>query len=498
MKDFPEEFIKSVCDQTGISDLEKNLDLVTSLSVRHNELDYISVFPKLEEVTLKSFPSIKKEDLDVLQLTVPHLKRLYVVEQTALFELDLSIFPELEEVHILHNDNLKSVVGLNKLKKIEIVNNKKLNDFKCIYDALFCCSDITLDILYLFNLRKMIYDNKQVFDLFTKVNWVECYGYKEHRIIKYKKYMLEDLCNILNGISSKYIFANDSELFKFSVLYKWYIDNIKFDNTIEDPEQEISTYRVFNYTLGNRVSYANAFNLLLRFVGINSSVVYSIDTLDSIGKVGDQNVYSIMGNYDYALIRVQLDGQTYYSDISWDSYASSFDKYDELKVYLNNKEEIKQIHNIVGEGGITDTSSYHGDDADEELEKVERRIVGVDVVLNDIDSTLPGIGGKNISIEYNKKEIAKMKDSLELINRHSDEAKKIEKDIINLEVEIKEFTAKLEDLTNERVKDIIKYKDFIMSNYYCENYEEVYERGFMSDYIYDLINTVVKHENSNN
>ena len=27
-----------------------------------------------------------------------------------------------------------------------------------------------------------------------------------------------------------------------------------------------------------------------------------------------------------------------------------------------------------------------------------------------------------------------MKDSLELINRHSDEAKKIEKDIINLEV----------------------------------------------------------------
>ena len=73
----------------------------------------------------------------------------------------------------------------------------------------------------------------------------------------------------------------------------------------------------------------------------------------------------------------------------------------------------------------------------------------------------------------------------------------MEEDIVSMSVEIKENTTKLNEFKKEREKDILKYKDFIMNSYYIDNYEVLYEYGFISDYIFDLIKVVSSNKNSN-
>ena len=494
MIDLPDEFRESVLEQTGFKTIEDNLSLIKKLSVEVDDLDFLSAFPNLEEVQLKSFPSVKKEDLELLNRVVPKLKSLYLIEQSALFEVDLGIFSNLEEIHVLHCDNLKSVKYLDRMHTIELVGNKNLVDLESIYNAIFNDTELKLDIMYLYALRRLFYNNKQTVDLFERVTWVEGVGFKDHKEFTYEKYMLEDLTKLYNDIYSRYVFVNDEDIFKFGVLYRWFIDNVRFENVSEKTEKSVSSYYVMNYGIGNRVSYANAFSLFLSFAGIKSSVVYSIDPLDAIGNFEGQKAYSIMGSADYALLRIVLGDQNYYCDIAWDAYVNSFNKYDVSKVYLSSKEEIKQIHNIIGESAIIDSSSYHGDDADEELEAVERRISNVNMVLSDIDMSLPAIDGKLISIDFNKNEIERLKDSMELVDKDSDDYKKMEQDIISMEVEIKEDSRKLEEFKVERNKDIVKYKDFIMNSYYTDDYEVLYEYGFISDYVFELL-SVVKNSN---
>lgn len=496
MIDLPDSFSESVTKQTGFSNIEDNLSLINKLSVGKKDIKYLSIFPNLEEITFKSFPSIRNEDLQLVNKLVPNLKRLYIIEQNALFEIDLSIFSNLEEIHVLHCDNIKSILHLDRIHTIELVGNRNLTNLESIFSAIFNDTVLKLDIKYLYDLRRYFFENKQNVDLFERVTWVEGIGLKDHKEFVYKKYMLEELTKMFNEIYYRYVFVNDDDLFKFSVLYKWFIENVRFENVSDKSETSVPSFSVINYGIGNRVTYANAFNLLLCMAGIKSTVVYSIDSLDSIGKFNGKDAYSVLGASDYALLRVEINGQTYYADVAWDAYVTSFNKFDAAKVYLSSKDEIRQIHNIVGESSIMESSSYHGDDADDELELVERRISNVDVILNDIDMSLPSIDGKMVNIEFNKSEIERLKDSMELVDKDSDEYKKMEEDIINMSVEIKEYTTKLNEFKKEREKDIVKYKDFIMNSYYTDNYEVLYEYGFISDYIFDLIKVASNSENS--
>ena len=110
---------------------------------------------------------------------------------------------------------------------------------------------------------------------------------------------------------------------KFGVLYSWMINNMKFVNE-DDPEGEnlnliSNVNKVFSYSRGGRLSMAKAFQMLLSFVGIKSSVVYSVGATDVIGYFNGEKVCSLLGESDYAVLRVTLDEKDYDCDIAWDA-----------------------------------------------------------------------------------------------------------------------------------------------------------------------------------
>ncbi len=493
MSVLPNSFLNSIKKQYG-EDI--SLDLIKSLSVKKDDIQYLDQIPNLINVSLESFPSVNLDDLLLLNKKVPYLKSLTITEQSALFEVDFSVFPKLSEIRLFRNDNLTKISGIEYIQKLEVLGNRSIMDYDSIYYLLSRDCELTLDLSFYYIFLKMLYDNKQSVVLLEKVNWIENGGYKKQFQFPYKSYHLSDVTNMIQLICSRYVFKQDSDLVKFSVLYKWYLDNIRFENVSEKNDEEISSYHVLNYSLGKRVSYANTFCLMLSYVGIDARVVYSIDTLDSIGNFDGQKVYSVLGASDYALIRVVIDGKTYYVDIAWDAYLKEFKKLDFNRIYLCSKEEIKKNHNIIGEGNVINSSSYHGDDADDILERIERRNHNVDVILNEIDADDPSIEGKKVSIEYSRNRISELKEKAIQLDPLSEEYKMIQKDIIHLEVDNKEDVRKLNTFIENKNKAVIKYTDFIMNSYYTDDYETKYEYGLLSEYLFDLIKIVCHKKNS--
>lgn len=496
MANLPEDFSKSIIKQLGLKDkeeiLEKDYSLITRLSVKQNEIKYLNLFPNLDRVTLRSFPSVTDEDLKLLNDMVPNLKSLTIFEQSAIFHINLSIFPRLEEVFILHNENLVTVTGLDRLRIVQLIDNRNFISFNELFKCILKRGYIVLDISYYFRLLRECYINQHNVDLTNRVHWLECSGLRSYKIYDYKKYELEELAHMFNEVASLYLFNGDSELIKFTALYRWYIEHITFENVEEKDNSNNSSYYVFNYGIGSRLSYAKAFQLLLSYIGIESSVVYSLGALEPIGEFNGKKAYSLFGSSDYALLRVRLDNSIYYSDIAWDAYVYSLNEFDDLKAYLLSKEEMKLRHKMIGEGNIEVSCSYHGDDADETIDKIDRRLNDILIFQKDIEMATSAIDGKAVSIEFDQEEIARLTESLESIDHGSTEYQQIQDEIVSLAVEINELSLKIVELKKEKKKVVERYQDFLINNYFTIDIDERFKYGYISKYIYGLLCMLVK------
>lgn len=399
---------------------EEHINKITHLKVSKNDIEYLDRLPNLISIDLESFPSITNEDLEQLANKLPNLKSLKIKEQSALIDIDFSIFHNLEDLCLIHNENLETITEVNKLKQFTFYDNKDFKDNKQIVDIILNNPNIEylLDILYYIDLIKYIEQNPSTKLDLTAISWVDSIGLRKYVIHEYTNEEIDNLMSHISYIVSKYIHKTDGDIEKFGILYRYMINNVTFLNE-DDPkgDKELidrvnNIYKVYNFGKGGRLSYAKAFQMLLAYAGVKSSVVYSLGALDAIGYYNGQKIYSLLGTSDYALLRVTLDDKYYYTDISWDSMVNYYRYFDELRLFLVSKEELQIRHKFVGEGNIENTYSYHGDDSDDLIMFSIERIKETDDIFNDITR----LDSKIAAEELNKALLANTEDNINKIN----------------------------------------------------------------------------------
>ena len=483
--------------------LESDLNNVKKISLSKLDFAFIEYFKNVEELTLESFPSIVNDDILFISQHMKAIKNLTLKEQNAIFNLDLSYIPNLEELSLIHNDNLVNIYGLNKLSKFVFYDNKDFNDIRQIVDFIINNKDshIILDVMYYIDILKIFYDENIDLHMLDNLNWVESVGLRKFYVYEYNNKELKEMLKQISYIVSKYIYTTDGDIEKFVVLYEWIINNIKFVNE-DDPQGEdinqiINVNRVFDNRKGGRLSLAKAFQMLLSFAGIKSSIVYSLGAFDTIGFYNGKKIYSLLGESDYAVLRVRLDDREYYCDITWDSLINHNDFFDKLRLFLFSKDELRIRHKFVGEGNIEKTFSYHGDDCDDMLDFAKARIKEVDDTFQAIDNINSIIDGMELNVSALKKQIKILENKINNVDINSDEYKELLSEIINCEEDIRQDE---ETLMQVRMSKKNKFKEFVtvLKNRYVYNknalvddilneLERKNKVQFLSDYMYELL-----------
>lgn len=450
---------------------ESDLEQIKSVSLSKKDLMHLDYFKNVDSLELDAFPSVTDDDIVYIAHKLKKLKKLKIKEQNALFNLDLTMFDNIEELCLIHNDNLLNIAGLNRINRFTFYDNKDFKDIKQIVDLLLNNKHaiITLDITYYFDILRILLELNVDPMILSRFNWVESVGLRKFYNYEYTTAEIDSMIESISYIVSKNVYATDGDLEKFSVLYKWMIDNIKFVNE-DDPRGENLSFvsnvnKVFTYYKGGRLSYSKAFQMLLSFAGIKSSIVYSMGAIDTIGFYNGQKIYSLLGESDYAVLRVTLDGREYYCDPTWDSLVNENGFYDMLNLFLFSKDELKVRHKYVGEGNITNTHSYHGDDAEEMLLFAQDRLKEVKDTFDDIERLKPSIDGKELNIAVLKVNYNTTKSQLNLHDSNSLEYKEILKKIDELEEKIENDEAELIRLENNRDGIVDSYTFVLLSRY---------------------------------
>lgn len=491
----------TIFDESELSSLKK-------ISLSKSELCYIDYLSSIEILELEAFPSITNGDLENIADRLSKLRGLKIKEQNALFDLDLTCLQRLEELCLIHNDNLINIKGLDKIRRFIFYDNKDFGNVKQIVDFLLNNrnSTITLDVSYYIDIVNILFDMNIDVSLLDRFTWVESSGLRKYHTYEYTKAEIDTMLGIISSIVSKYVYVTDGDIEKFGVLYDWMINNINFVNE-DDPKLEnvnlvSNVNKVFNYRKGGRLSYAKAFQMLLSFAGIKSSVVYSLGAIDDIGTYNGEKIYSLLGESDYAVLRVTLDGRYYYCDVAWDALTLERGFYDKLRLFLFSKNELKIRHRFVGEANIVNTHSYRGDDSDDLIMFANDRIKEVNETFADIERLKPKIDGMGLNVAIGKSRIREIKNELDNLEIMSEQYKAQIIELDKLEDEIDLDEAELVRLENARKNIIVNYSR-VLNNRYLGNGNIDYETvinildkkekiKLVSDYMYKILKETVK------
>ncbi len=494
-------------DNTLFSDFE--LSTIKKISLSKKDLDHLSYLNNVEVLELDSFPSVVNEDIEMIASKLTRLRGLKIKEQNALFNLDLTPLQHLEELCLIHNDNLVNITGLDKIRRFTFYDNKDFEDIIQIVDFLLNNqnSTITLDVSYYIDIVNILFERNIDVILLSRFTWVESSGLRRYHTYEYTNAELDSMLKVISSVVSKYIYATDGDIEKFGVLYNWMINNIKFVNE-DDPKLEninlvSNVNKVFNFGKGGRLSYAKAFQMLLSFAGIKSSVVYSLGAIDDIGTYNGEKIYSLLGESDYAVLRVTLDGRDYYCDVAWDALMLELGYYDKLRLFLFSKNELKIRHKFVGEANITNTHSYRGDDSDDLIVFANDRLREVMETFDDIERLKPEIDGIGLNIAISKSRIREIKSDLDNLDNVSNDYRNRQEELDKLEDQIDLDEAELIRLENARKSIVFNYSK-ILVNRYLDGYRELDYKELMnvlskkeeikllSDYMYKLLKLCVK------
>ena len=360
---------------------------IKKLDLEKEDIKYLKYFFNIEEIILSSFPSVTDEE--ILELSKYKIKKLFVIEQNALFNVDFSGFKNLKELEVIHNENITFIKGLDNLDKLVFYDNKSFINIDAIFDSIKDVN-LTLDIVYYKKVLNYSMLNYIGSDAIDNISWIGSVGLRNLIVHDYSSYEMDYIIKSIVKVTSKYIYAKDDEYERFAILYKWMIDNIKFiNNDIEEPRNSInSLYDVFKYKVAGRLLYARTFQLLLSFVDIETTMVYSMGALKDFQFANGEKAISLLGTSDYGLLRVNLSNKFYYCDIARDSLINSSKLFNYYKLFLASKKELKDIHQLVAEGNVMADYSYNGDDGDDLIFFSESRFKEINNIYRTIDKIL--------------------------------------------------------------------------------------------------------------
>ena len=332
---------------------DEELSMVKDLVITNSyNIDDLSMLPNLECLVIKSadYNEILGEtnieyshvinhisDFSIIA-SLPNLKKLNIINDLHVKELDISKLDKLESLILVNNPLLETVKGLDKLHNLHevIMYGNNINgdnlDINAYLEQTLLSYDNTLDIsMYLGIIKK---DKSWAQQLAN----AEIGGYSFLRFgeksgfLKYVCLSPRDLCDMYcklnNWFTSKKAYDLNSDD-KLAFVYSYIIKNVKFskqliinrdtnyqsikEKYIEIPNRVVKTlnnfhssYYAYHFKQSNCEGIVNLMVLMLRMLDIPAWNVHCHD------KRASQ-----LGN-NHALVRVKLNDDYYYIDPSYD------------------------------------------------------------------------------------------------------------------------------------------------------------------------------------
>lgn len=330
-----------------------------------------------EYVSPKNIPSISDKDVMAIE-KCRNLKRLDIVNQTNISEINLTALPGLESVNISNNANLETINGIDKLPELyylECYGNKSLQEIKGL-DKTIAERDLEtlkLDVLLFpkaigyrlngsFN-RQAVNAMENILD----ISWQESmYNQKLIRINHANMLRMHNkACEILEHNVPRL----SSTVDKVVAVEKYLAENVVYDTqslnhhntrTFEGPMgihiqegPKFGANGAYNCIMANSCvceGYTRGEQYLLELCGIKTRNVYCISGRDTIGmsdakKVRNDFERFILPDDGYhSIIRID-DCYSMYSDPCWN--AGCWQKGNKSLPYtLLTKSEISKDHTL--------------------------------------------------------------------------------------------------------------------------------------------------------
>ena len=376
----PEE-IKKVYSKND-SFLEEELLYVKTIRITNNLIPYLQYFPNLTDITIDCEEIIPQKDIQNIINQYPNLKRLSISEQSEMQSIDVSSLEQLQELEIKSNSALKRVIGIDNIKDLwsltfynnQVYSEKGIQDLVkkvCSTSREFECN---FDVLYMPEVINYIKENNINIDSIDyQMKWTEHLksGVEiSQSDLEYDTKELYLAYRKAAEIVEQYIAPTDTAEQKYAILYQWMCENVTYDyDALKDKSRMHSenglakgrkggTNGSINALLyGSCVcqGYSKTMQMLLKLSGITAFDIGCIVGEEEKEKqtltIYDGKKHADKDNH--SIIKVNLDGKLYYSDVTWD--ASRFQKGRKRQYFLLSKEDISKDHKLIEENETIDS-----------------------------------------------------------------------------------------------------------------------------------------------
>ena len=361
--------------------LEEELSLVTDLRVTRNFIKYLDYFENVESIIITGEESFNNEEVAYIIKKYPKLKELTIEHQTDITFIDVSSLQELQDLNIIDNKYLKNVIGLDKLTdlyKFSLFGSEVYGDqakeelIRQVYRFIYQHStECIIDVLYMPDLIKFLDDNNSSLDdIKYNLKWSEILkkGLADGKDkIEYSTGELLMAYNKALSIVRKYIKEEDNTFQKFAILYEWMCENVKYDYSAVNGNTRYvengiargrknganGTVNALMYHSCVCQGYSKTMQLLLKIAGIHSFDVGCRAEDDSVLPMNFVINGEVTANSDdHSILKVNLDGKIFYSDVTWD--ACRYQRNEDRKYFLLSKKDISVDHKLSGEDNVID------------------------------------------------------------------------------------------------------------------------------------------------
>ncbi len=347
--------------------LEEEFELVREITIDKESMEYIDLFPNITSLTINGIAELDGNQFKSIIDRYDNLEKLIIKGQEQLQFLDVSKMKNLKQLELISNRSLHRIVGLDKINGLEqltfydnttYLKEKELCEIvsKLSQNGTHC----NLDVLYMPTMNQIGISNSENF------SWCESVGLGIHGDeLKYETQELEQAVKKAQEIVSKYIKPTDTTKQKYAILYQWMCENVRYDyealdNDYAHKEQgkRVGQLGGTNGTVNGLVygscvceGYSKSMQLLLKLCGIPSFDVSCIaedpkKMMPSWNIDGKKKIHE----GDHSILKVNIDGQCYYSDVTWD--ANKFQNNQQRQYFLLSKQDITSDHKLVGEDRV--------------------------------------------------------------------------------------------------------------------------------------------------
>ena len=380
-------------------------------------IPYLKYFPNVTKLNVNQKDSISDEDMKEIIQNCPNIQYLTISEQSNLHHIDVSSFKKLLELKVSSNPSLQRLIGIENLEDawlIEIFDNPIISDIdkraliENIYKFANAGVKFNIDSLYMPEFIEYLKQNNlDLSDLLNNLDDMIKFNVKwtEHLKSGVEMGSNEDITfdtdelfvayKKAQEVVDKYINPSDSKEEKYAILYQWMCENVKYDDDALKSKQRfhfkngVSSGRAMGtngsvnaLAYGSAVcqGYTKSMQMLLEIAGISSYDVSCNTKLDSEYKriiINDNSIHADESNH--SIIKVNLGGKLYYSDVTWD--ASRYQKNKEREYFLLSKEDISKDHRLIGEDMAETFPSISKERQNELLAFAQKRIKSVDLEI---------------------------------------------------------------------------------------------------------------------